>query len=74
LTQTPGRDNQQIGDVFVDLIDDAFTHYRDFQLSHDWQEYHDGTPESIPRPLYIFRGNCQVYDWLIRQAVPVTGK
>lgn len=41
LVQTPGRHNQQIGEVFVDLIDDAFGRYRDFQASNDCQQYRD---------------------------------
>jgi transposase len=41
LIQTPGRDNKQIGDVFVDLIDDAFAGYREFLAVNDWEQYLD---------------------------------
>lgn len=39
LIQQPGRDNSAIGNVFVNLIDDAFEHYRQFQDSDDVQQY-----------------------------------
>ena len=41
LVQTPGRHNQQIGEVFVDLIDDAFGLTLDFQAANDCQQYRD---------------------------------
>lgn len=41
LIQTPGRDNKQIGEVFVDLVDDAFAGYREFQATNDWEQYID---------------------------------
>lgn len=41
LTQRPGRDNATIGNAFVDLIDDAFDNYREFQASNDLKQYTD---------------------------------
>lgn len=41
LTQRPGRDNGTIGSAFVDLIDDAFDNYREFQASNDLKQYTD---------------------------------
>lgn len=39
LIQKPGKDNATIGNVFVDLIDDAFQNYRRFQDSDDIAHY-----------------------------------
>jgi transposase len=39
LIQRPGRDNASIGNAFVDLIDDVFDNYRQFQDSNDFQQY-----------------------------------
>ncbi len=41
LIQSPGRDNATIGNAFVDLIDDAFDCYRQFQDSNDFLQYVD---------------------------------
>lgn len=41
LIQRPGRDNAAIGNAFVDLIDDAFDNYRQFQVSNDVARYTD---------------------------------
>ncbi len=41
LIQRPGRDNASIGNAFVDLIDDAFDKYRQFQASNDVTLYTD---------------------------------
>jgi transposase len=48
LAQTPGRHNQEIGEAFVDLIDDAFARYRDFQTSNDCQQYLDWATQFQP--------------------------
>jgi len=39
LIQRPGRDNASIGNVFVDLIDEAFDNYRQFQVANDLTGY-----------------------------------
>ena len=39
LIQQPGKDNSTIGNVFVDLIDDAFQNYSRFQDLGDSAEY-----------------------------------
>ncbi len=39
LIQRPGKDNATIGNVFVDLIDNAFQNYRSFQDSDDIAQY-----------------------------------
>ena len=41
LIQRPGRDNSSIGNMFVDLIDDAFDNYREFLASNDLKQYTD---------------------------------
>ena len=41
LIQSPGRDNSSIGNAFVDLIDDAFERYHQFQDSNDFLQYVD---------------------------------
>ncbi len=41
LIQCPGRDNTSIGSAFVDLIDDAFDNYREFQASNNLARYID---------------------------------
>lgn len=39
LIQRPGKDNSTIGNVFIDLIDDAFQNYSRFQDSGDSAQY-----------------------------------
>jgi transposase len=39
LIQRPGRDHASIGNVFADLIDEAFDNYRQFQVANDLIEY-----------------------------------
>jgi transposase len=41
LSQHPGRDNASIANAFIDLIDDAFDNYRQFQVSNDVAQYND---------------------------------
>ncbi len=41
LIQRPGRDNAAIGNAFVDLIDDAFDNYHQFQVSNNVADYTD---------------------------------
>ena len=41
LIQSPGQGNLSIGNAFVDLIDDAFDCYRQFQDSNDFLPYVD---------------------------------
>jgi transposase len=41
LIQRPGRDNALIGNAFVDLIDDAFDNYREFQTSNQVTQYNN---------------------------------
>lgn len=41
LIKLPGQHNQAIGETFVNLIDDAFQNYRQWQLSGDAVSYND---------------------------------
>lgn len=41
MIQQPGKDNSAIGNVFVNLIDDAFQNYRVLQQSGDTLQYYD---------------------------------
>ena len=39
LLKLPGQNNQVIGQAFLDLIDEAFSHYRDWQLTSNELSY-----------------------------------
>ncbi len=39
LLKLPGKSNQVIGQTFLDLIDEAFEHYRDWQLTRNELSY-----------------------------------
>ena len=41
MIQRPGLDNATIGNAFVDLINDVFDNYRQFQVSNDVARYTD---------------------------------
>ncbi len=45
LIKLPGLNNQEIGETFVSLIDEAFKNYRLFQESEDYLSYGDWTKQ-----------------------------